>query len=280
MNDDCIFNVLLYSNIKTIIDLLTYKLNTEYLWKLLCEREYKYNNINNINNIGSKTWYEKYKLYYHFQKIICKYDLRDYLKNNFDEETKSRNLMWTTFLNRDLDYSVRNALGLLTNCLYNISNLSIYNKQIKFNPTDFVQLINLKKLSLERINITHFANNFNKLTNLETLNIYSCNCKTIPKQIFELYNLKSLSIVDNNLKKLSARIGKLLNLEELCISYNYIDKLPKAILRLLKLKFIDITNMHIKNRSKFKEIGILFTEDVPPLLEYESTDHSDIIELV
>lgn len=71
MNTNCIFTVLLYSNIKTIIKSLIVcnQLNTEYLWKLLCYRDFKSYNLTRKD----KTFYKIYEIYYIINNLLYKY---------------------------------------------------------------------------------------------------------------------------------------------------------------------------------------------------------------
>ena len=68
MNIDCIFDILLYSEQFVISKCLVTcivvnQLNTEYLWKLLYERDYK------IDTLTNKSWNCKYLLYTNLNKI-------------------------------------------------------------------------------------------------------------------------------------------------------------------------------------------------------------------
>src|SRR5439155_18141989 len=95
MNLDCIFYNLLHCDHLTIINcLLSNKslksLSTEYLWKILCEREYSilYEKIINI-----KLFQNKYKLLHNLYKISIKlnYDLYN-LYANFKLELNNKSL--------------------------------------------------------------------------------------------------------------------------------------------------------------------------------------------
>src|SRR5437868_8449774 len=74
MDIDCIFNSL--HNLK-LIDILncliisksTNTLNNNYLWKLLCLRDWKI-------KFDEKNYYDKYKIYYSLNKIIKYNDLK------------------------------------------------------------------------------------------------------------------------------------------------------------------------------------------------------------
>ena len=60
MDTDCLFNILLFSDIKCITKVFsltshTKKLNTTHMWKLLCERDYS-------NLITKNNFLEKYSI--------------------------------------------------------------------------------------------------------------------------------------------------------------------------------------------------------------------------
>ena len=75
MNNDCIFNSLLYSNINNISNtLLICKhinlISTQYFWKLLCERDYKLEYMDFID----KSYYDNYRLCTELTNMTEKYN--------------------------------------------------------------------------------------------------------------------------------------------------------------------------------------------------------------
>lgn len=70
MNYDCIFNVLLYSDINNILNCLSTnkiikKISSEYFWKLLCKREYR----DVVTQLDCNTWNEKYMTLHNIDKF-------------------------------------------------------------------------------------------------------------------------------------------------------------------------------------------------------------------
>ena len=73
MDMDCIFNVILYCNKNNLVNCLLLSklmivLNTQYLYKLLCKRDY----TNKYHKYIDKSWKEKYSLLSIFDNI-CKF---------------------------------------------------------------------------------------------------------------------------------------------------------------------------------------------------------------
>ncbi len=75
MNNDCIFNILLYLDINDILNCLAInktikKISNEYFWKLLCERDY----YDAITKLECNSYLDKYVLFHSVNKlkaIIC-----------------------------------------------------------------------------------------------------------------------------------------------------------------------------------------------------------------
>lgn len=85
MNNDCIFNVLLYSELSNICNCLiinkTVKnISNKYFWKLLCERDYYYV----INKLECNSLLEKYILFHNINKLTG-VTLENYLINELLE---------------------------------------------------------------------------------------------------------------------------------------------------------------------------------------------------
>ena len=79
MEIDCIFSSLLYCEINDIVNCLStnkiiYGMKTQYLWKLLFEREFIINNIS-TNTSNNNKWGEKYKEHCMLTKLKNKLNL-------------------------------------------------------------------------------------------------------------------------------------------------------------------------------------------------------------
>lgn len=97
MKNDCIFTTLLLCDIKTIANCITtnkliHSINTEYLWKTLCERDFSTNFLRNF--LGSyslvtygyykRKWHNKYKSYFMIRngKATLIFDEAHYINMN------------------------------------------------------------------------------------------------------------------------------------------------------------------------------------------------------
>ena len=108
MNCDCIFNVLMNLPLNKIIDCLNNcklinTLNTNYLWKLLCERDY----ANYHQKLFNKNYYITFKLCYELDNLKSKFGL------NIDIY-ELQNLQTLNLYNNRLQ-SIPDSIGQLTN---------------------------------------------------------------------------------------------------------------------------------------------------------------------
>ena len=81
MANDCLFTTLLFCNIKTVIKCVSLSktiniINTQYLWKLLCERDHELLDYGNFVDIK---WHDKYTICYLIKPltVYCAEDFGD-----------------------------------------------------------------------------------------------------------------------------------------------------------------------------------------------------------
>lgn len=208
MNIDCIFNVLQYFGNNDITNLLSVnkyitKLNTEYLWKLLCERDYSHLFEKTTENSGQKLLYKKYILCHKLNKLNKKLN-------------KTYNL----------------------NNLENIHILDLANE--KCIPKELSILTNLKSLNIKHIKIAHVPKEIGILQKLTALNLSNNNLTSLPKELFTLNNLGYLYLHNNKLTHISTNIKLLINLRVLFLHQNMLTNIPNEIYRLSELISLSI----------------------------------------
>src|SRR5437868_5687696 len=208
MNSDCIFYNLLYCDQLTIIYcLLTNKLlknlSTEYLWKILCKRDYDSLSEKIIN---IKLFQNKYKLCYNLNKISIKfnYDLCN-LYANFKLELNNKSLQ-----------SIPTELGQLNNLQY----LNIFNNKLQSIPIELGQLNNLQDLNIYNNQLQSIPSELRQLNNLRQLNIHNNQLQSIPTELGQLNNLQYLHIYNNQLQSIPTELGQLNNLQYLYVHNN------------------------------------------------------------
>lgn len=209
MNTDCIFNIILYSDIHhvtKIISLNSYTktlLNT-YLWQLLCERDYE----NLSNKINESSLIQKY--------IVCN------CLNKFKSKFK-------------LEISLEK--------LYNMEMLKFYYvKTQSSNPFTVESITHSKfqELVITYNQIIPIPNNLLKLQNLKHLYLDGNHLESVPAELGLLHNLKRLGLEHNNLTIIPKELSQLQNLEYLSLAYNQLISIPIELLQLSELKELNL----------------------------------------
>ena len=186
MNTDCIFNILLYGNPDTIFkcliackDILKNN-NTEYLYKLLYERDFITEGY-----MFNKSWHEKYTLY-----------------NNLNKLRNKLNINMTLY-------------NLYITSIYNLSTNSLISI-----PTEIGELVHVKNILLNDNRLISIPREICNLINLCNLHLYNNKLIELPKEIGNLINLQKFYCHNNKLTKLPKEIGNLINLQKFIILYD------------------------------------------------------------
>lgn len=188
LNNECLFDVLLYCGLESIVNILVIfkKFNTEYLWKLLCEREYndsiKKFHEDNIKEFTEKSHYEKYKFCIKLEKLSG--EISNYHFYNPYE------LYTVTYIKTWVDPKTI----IKMTCLINIETLFLQNCNLTYLPKEIAKLTNLKELWLCENKLKTLPTEITNLTKLETLCVCSNFRITIPEEIL---NIKNLDIIDH-----------------------------------------------------------------------------------
>ncbi len=219
MDIDCIFNILLLLNVNIIIkcisiNKLVKNLDTEYLWKLLCERDYKniccildiehMEHIKSVNYIEKCKYIEKYKYCDGLLKLKHFLNYEGTIEQLYKEKRISCNKIHETLHDRII--------------------------------TELTKLNNLEDLCLSNCKLQSISNNIGKLTKLKYLSLDENKLTSIPSEIDRLINLKELSIDENNISYLPKELYKLINLKFLLIDNSPVVFSPKEIKQLKQLK--------------------------------------------
>ncbi|MCL2704719.1 MAG: hypothetical protein FWE72_00730 [Spirochaetaceae bacterium] len=114
-------------------------------------------------------------------------------------------------------------------------------------------LINLKTLSLNYMDIDCVPDNIVNLERLEYLEISRCRITSLPENIGKLTELKRLDISGTSVANLPESIGSLTKLLKLDISNTLITHLPESIAKLISLRKLDIRDTCIRELPLFLE---------------------------
>ncbi|ORX57948.1 L domain-like protein [Piromyces finnis] len=124
-------------------------------------------------------------------------------------------------------------------------DISLYRNGDFDFPEAFVELTNLKNLTLSKFINSKIPKEISQLKNLESLYIKNPEFNEIPETIKELKNLKYLDL-EGNFEKLPESIGELYNLEVLDLEGD-IKELPESIGELYNLEVLNLSNNQIEN---------------------------------
>lgn len=187
MNTDCLFNISLYCNPKTIVKIVslctcTKHLTNNYLWKLLCERDY----ATLYHKINKNSFMEKYITCNDLYKLKTKHKLTKLTEETYD-------LSYCYLSHKKLTY-IPTELGLLNN----LQRLSLDNNELTYIPTELYQLNNLMWFNLENNQLTYIPKEMSRLNNLQELYLGSNKLKNIPSELSQLNNLKILGLSYNH----------------------------------------------------------------------------------
>ena len=221
---DCILNVLLYCNSYYALQCLKCckyirKLDTQYFWKLLCEREYEIKYI----EFEPIKWNEKYLICNKLSKINKKLHL-DY---EIDE----------LYMSTEFDLS-RSQLTVIPNeicILTNVTWLFLDHNQLTSIPSELGMLHNLTWLYLNDNQLISIPSELGLLTKLTYLSLSNNKLTSIPSELGLLTKLISIYLNNNQLTSIPGELCALSNLSSIFLAGNQITAIPNELQKLPKL---------------------------------------------
>src|ERR1700739_4235002 len=182
-NNDCLFNTLLYCNLKElvtclVIDKNTSEVDSEYFWRVI------YKMTNAKINFSSLNYYNKCIIYHNIYNLMDVYILNDCT------ETQIYNKHIINVL-RPMKLSFYKHICFLV-------NITIFGTSFGGTitiPSEITHLVNLKQLSLSQNKILVIPTQIGKLINLQSLYLSANVLQFIPTEIGKLINLRELSLV-------------------------------------------------------------------------------------
>lgn len=122
-----------------------------------------------------------------------------------------------------------------------LETISLDNNNISEIPEQFLQLDQIKDLSIANNRLSKIPSFIDKLSKLETLRISHNDIQELPEDITKIKTLKSLSAYECKLENLPKDINKLTNLESLGLEHNKLKEIPD-ISTLVNLENLDLAN--------------------------------------
>jgi len=113
--------------------------------------------------------------------------------------------------------------------LINKLNLNYYS----INDHTIDELLESTDLYLGYMGITQLPSEIVELVNLKELSLEGNRLTRIPPEIFNLTNLQDLDLTNNQLRQVSPEIGRLVNLQGLWLSDNQFVRIPEEALKTL-----------------------------------------------
>lgn len=238
MNINCLFDVLLYSNLNNIINcLLTCKevnqLNITYLWELLCNRDHSIDNF--TYEKGQRKYLILSKLRRLKRKLHITIDLHDLFTTKYIVAWERRLMtipneisILTHITSLILPINVLTTIPLGITNLTNLTILDLAFNNFTSIPTHLTKL-NLKRLDLRYNHITHISNEISNLVTLEHLDLCHNELQTINTKLSDLTNLKVLDMAFNKITSIPNELSKLTNLKRLDLYYNRLTCIPDEI---------------------------------------------------
>ena len=92
-----------------------------------------------------------------------------------------------------------------------------------------VELYNLRELSLFNKGIQEIPKELGNLTNLQMLSLSQNQMHEIPKELGNLINLQDLRLSSNQIQEIPKELGNLTNLKHLYLYNTHIPKIPKEV---------------------------------------------------
>ncbi len=126
--------------------------------------------------------------------------------------------------------------------LFAATDITYFNRDMKFISPKIGCLKNLRKLSLSNNKLTKLPKEIGNLTNLVSLDLGGNKLKTLPKEIANLTNLTYFNFSNNNFTKFPQEIINFTELEHLYLYENQISKLPEDFGKLTELRKLMLKN--------------------------------------
>lgn len=202
MNNDCMFEVLLFLDTNNIVKNISScksikSTNTEYLWKLLCNRDYdKLCNMIEIDfnegklvKFSESSKYIKYMEKYKFCIGLLK------IKKYFDYRKTLCDLYKTKKIECCLKrLTISNDIIKELHKLNQLKKIDLSYCDIKYLPDTFYNLTNLKYLDLSGNKLTTISPNIGNLTKLKGLRLNDNRLDQLPESLFNLRNLRYVGL--------------------------------------------------------------------------------------
>lgn len=245
MNIDCLFTILLFSDLGNIVKLLllsrhTKSLANDYLWKLLCDRDYAKLYI----KIDKDSFMQKYIVCNDILKIKYKVTfMENYLPIQYevDELYDSKQLCC-----RSAYQSLKTVPSELGQ-LQNLNKLNLNCNHLTYIPIELCQLSNLRQLYLCDNQLTHIPIEINQLYNLQSLELQYNKLTNIPVQLCKLTNLQRLTLNNNKLESIPNELCYLIKLDTLLLNDNQLTYFPVDLFHLTNLTHMNISNNKLTN---------------------------------
>jgi Leucine-rich repeat (LRR) protein len=164
-----------------------------------------------------------------------------------------------------------------------LQEFEIRNNAIKFLPTSFSSLSNLKRVAFTRNRLKELPEEIGHLKLLEYLDLASNELKLLPTSICSCTSLEELNLEDNHLIRLPQDLGFLPNLQRLNLTANRLKKVPFSLGYCKTLKSIRVAENPIEDppieefdkniehilwylRNKF----MIDKHGMPPMMQYHT----------
>lgn len=136
-----------------------------------------------------------------------------------------------------------NGLSELPQSFINLSNLkflTLGENKFKSFPKDLFKMTNLTYLDMNRNHLEEIPDEIGKLTNLIELSLMNNNINVFQRSLIQLTNLVRLNLSYNKLRVLPDEIGQMCSLKSFYLGHNFISQLPDPFSKLTNLSLLTI----------------------------------------